>query len=176
MIKGTTTLDNAAWDIMVTVLLDVPKTEQKRIGVRVASFVCALLFTIAIIIGPRVTGTTFTTVQFWGSVALVIAFIAVGIFVRQMQSFRLHNSHASDIEQARTATLSYELGPKVQVESPAGSATHSWKDYSGWGETEQYLWFVGDQPGVVLLDKKNLNADNLSEIKSRLAKAGVKKS
>lgn len=175
MVKGTITLDKAAWDIIVTILLDVPKTKQKRIGVRIASFVCALLFAIVIIIGPRITGTTFTSVQFWGSVALVVAFIGVGIFVRQMQSFRLRNNHTSDIEQARTATLSYELGSKVHVESSAGSATHSWKDYSSWGENEQYLWFVGEQTGIVLLNKRNLNVDNLAEIKSRLAKAGVKK-
>ena len=175
MVKGQTTLEGEAWDTMVNVLLDAPKTKRKRIGVRVASFACAAGFGAAFLLGPGLTGTSLNQVQTGGSIALVAAFAAVGVFVRQMQSFRLHNSHASDIEAARTSTMTYELGPKVHVTSPSGTATHPWKSYETWGENDRYLWLMGEKTGAVLLDKRDLSTDDRHEVMDRIKKAGLQR-
>ncbi len=173
MVKGETKLEGEAWDTMVDVLLDAPKTKRKRIGVRIASFACAAGFGVAFALGPGLTGTSLNQVQTGGSIALVAAFALVGVFVRQMQSYRLHNSHAEDIERARTSTMSYELGPKVHVVSPTGTATHPWKSYETWGENDRYLWLMGERTGAVLLDKRDLSDADLGEVRDRIKKAGL---
>lgn len=175
MVKGETTLNEESWDVMVDVLLDAPKTKRKRIGVRVASFVFAAAFAVAFIVGPSLTGSSLNQTQTYGSIGLVVAFVLVGIFVRQMQSWRLHNSHADDISEARTATMRYELGPKVHVDSPTGTATHPWKSYDRWGERDHYLWLMGEKTGAVLLDKNDLSDSELDEVMDRIKKAGLQR-